>query len=237
MTCQQLLKKTPPLPNGFLWKSFVSCVPDSGCGLVFDVNNDLPNCPYNYVYTLTAHSSPVSLMAAAILFIFIALQCIVAICCMASSEESIRAWVMETRGVGDAFTVFVIMRCAIKGEAVPDTLHPLGQFAVLLTDLLELIVIPWFYIFGCPLCSFTQEAYFVFFKSIKIILDTVSMLGSLSAASNGNVRTGRVCCCIIFTLASIVLALFGEQLGLLVDPEGPSSTNSTTGGTTNTSTC
>ena len=237
MNCQHLLKNTPPLPNGFLWKSFVSCVPDSGCGLVFDVNNDLPNCPYNYVYTLTSHSSPVPLMAAAILFLFIALQSIVAICCMGSSEETIKAWVMETRGVGDAFTLFTIMRCAIKGEAVPDTLHPLGQFSVLLTDLLEVIVIPWFYTSGCPLCSFPQEAYFVFFKSIKVILDTGSMLGSLSAASNSNVRTGRVCCCIIFTLASVALALFGEQLGLLANIEGSPSTNTTTGGTSNRSTC
>ena len=171
------------------------------------------------------------------LFLFIALQSIVAICCMGSSAESIKAWVMETRGVGDAFTLFTIMRCAIKGKAVPDTLHPLGQFSVLLTDLLEVIVIPWFYISGCPLCSFPQEAYFVFFKSTKVILDTGSMLGSLSAASNSNVRTGRVCCCIIFTLASVALALFGEQLGLLANLEASPSTNTTTGGTSNRSTC
>lgn len=180
-------KDAPPLPNGFLWKSFVSCVPDSGCGLVFDVNNNLPNCPYNHVYTLTTHSSPVPLIAAAILFLFIALQAIVAVCCMASSEESTKAWVMETRIVGDVFTLITIVRCAIKGEAVPDTLHPLGQFSVLLTDLLEVIVIPWFYISGCPLCSFTQEAYFVFFKSIKVIQDSGSLFASLSAASNSNV--------------------------------------------------
>jgi hypothetical protein len=227
MNCQHLLKNTPPLPNGFLWKSFVSCVPDSGCGLVFDVNNDLPNCPYNYVYTLTTHSSPVPLMAAAILFLFIALQAIVAICCMASSEESTKAWVMETRVVGDVFTLITIVRCAINGEAVPDTLHPIGQFSVLLTDLLEVIVIPWFYISGCPLCSFTQEAYFVFFKSIKVIQDSGSLFVSLSAASNSNVRMGRVCCCIIFTLATVFLAIFGEQLGLLVNPEGSTSTNTT----------
>jgi len=239
MNCQHLLKNTPPLPNGFLWKSFVSCVPDSGCDLVFDVNNDLPNCPYNYVYTLTAHFSPMPLMAAAILFIFIALQSIVAICCMGSSAESIKAWVMETRLVGDAFTLFTIMRGAIKGEAVPDTMHPLGQFSVLLTDLLELIVIPMFYIAGCPFCSFPREAYFVFLKSIKLIVDTGSMFVSLSAlkASNSNVRTGRVCCCIIFTLASVVLALFGEQLGLLANPEESPSTNTTNGGTSNKSTC
>jgi hypothetical protein len=167
------------------------------------------------------------LIAAAILFLFIALQAIVAVCCMASSEESTKAWVMETRVVGDVFTLITIVRCAIKGEVVPDTLHPLGQFSVLLTDLLEVIVIPWFYISGCPLCSFTQEAYFVFFKSIKVIQDSGSLFASLSAASNSNVRTGRVCCCIIFTLATVFLAIFGEQLGLLVAPEGSTSTNTT----------
>ena len=47
-TCHHLLTQTAPLPNGFLWKSYVSSVPESGCSLEFDVDMYLESmpCPY-----------------------------------------------------------------------------------------------------------------------------------------------------------------------------------------------
>lgn len=171
-SCLHLLNETLPLPNGFLWNSVVSFVPDTGCGLIFSVNNNLPKCQYNYVYTLTAHASSAPLIAVSVFALFISLQAIIGICSMASSDPSVKAWVMETRGVGDVFTLYVFARCLFKGEAIPvSPPHQLGQKMLFVTDLLEVIVIPWYYISTCPVCSYSHDAHFVIFKIFKILID------------------------------------------------------------------
>jgi hypothetical protein len=50
-TCAQLLQ-TPPLPNGFLFKSTVSIDNTASCALQIFVNQDLPTCRYSSVYRL-----------------------------------------------------------------------------------------------------------------------------------------------------------------------------------------
>jgi hypothetical protein len=55
-TCPQLLD-TPPLPNGFLYKSTVKVDDTASCTLQIFVNQDLPTCKYKSVYRLQNQTS------------------------------------------------------------------------------------------------------------------------------------------------------------------------------------
>ena len=178
-TCHYLLSQTAPLPNGFLWKSYVSSLPDAGCSLEFHVDMYLESmpCPYAYVHTLSQRSSGDAVIAVNVLSFFTGALSVIAMCAIASSDESIKTWAMETRVSGDLFTVYILIRALMKGEDIPSAPpHPCGHMFLLALDTLEMVVIPWFYIASCPTCSYTREVVFVFFKSIKIIYDLYGVI-------------------------------------------------------------
>ena len=178
-TCHHLLTQTAPLPNGFLWKSYVSALPEAGCSLEFDVDMYLESvpCPYAFVHTLSRRSSADAVIAVNVLSFFTGALSVIAMCAIASSDQSIKTWAMETRVSGDLFTVYILIRAMFKGEDVPTAPpHPCGHMFLLALDVLEMVVIPWFYIASCPACSYSREVIFVFFKSIKIIYDLYGVL-------------------------------------------------------------
>jgi hypothetical protein len=111
-------------------------------------------------------------IAVNVLSFFTGALSVIAMCAIASSDQSIKTWAMETRVSGDLFTVYILIRAMYKGEDVPTAPpHPCGHLFLLALDVLEMAVIPWFYIASCPACSYSREVIFVFFKSIKIIYD------------------------------------------------------------------
>jgi hypothetical protein len=102
-------------------------------------------CPYAYVHTLSRRSSADAVIAVNVLSFFSGAMSVIAMCTIASSDQSIKTWAMETRVSGDLFAVYILIRALFKGEDVPTApLHPCGHLFLLALDVLEMAVIPWF---------------------------------------------------------------------------------------------
>lgn len=177
-TCAQLLQ-TPPLPNGFFYRSTVD-IPDTGCAMKFSVQQDLPTCSYSSVYRLQNEASPLVFQVLAVGLAVPTAFLIGNIFTFYRTSQKKKAGEAFTQDDRDAYAfamegpIGCIMHTVkfAGGAFPPDGTPPLvRKYFILLQfqTVVEAVLIPVVAVSGCPLCKYWQIVALIVAKAIQFL--------------------------------------------------------------------
>ena len=171
MPCAQLLK-TPPLPNGFVYKTTIDSV--TNCVVTFAVHRNIANCNYSHVYQIdsvaTANQARI-LFAFPFTFLVIAIMIGVYMSCVRNRKEPLN-------GIEDFLHDFAMQSelgavynqcggpdsCCADLRSATSTRNPFGFFILLIGRVLEIFGYIYAWVNGCNVCDYVDIYYMLLIK-------------------------------------------------------------------------
>jgi hypothetical protein len=178
-TCAQLLQ-TPPLPNGFFYRSTVKYPEETSCALQFFVNQDLPSCNYSSVYRLEKNPSDTHILVLAVGLAIPSAFLIGNIITFYQTnqkkkagqpltKDDINAFAFAMEGpIGCIIGTFKLEKCyPFSPEEMPRQLT-WQYFAFLqVQTLVEAVVLPVMAVYGCRICQYFDIVALIVAKAIQ----------------------------------------------------------------------
>lgn len=177
-TCAQLLQ-TPPLPNGFFYKSTVN-YDAPGCAMIFSVQQDLPTCSYSSVYRLQNEASSivtnVLLVGLVIPLVFLIFNIYIFYRtsqkkktgeALTQDDRDAYAFAMEGP-IGCILHTVQFAGCAFPPDGTPPLVR---KYFILLQfqTVVEAVLIPVVAVSGCPLCKYWRIVALIVAKAIQFL--------------------------------------------------------------------